>query len=84
MHSSGRGSTRRTIASLVAMFAAVSGLPVVFVVASQSAAFAVSSGSQTFVYTPSGQNFVVPAGVTSVAVDAFGAQGVGSGAPEAD
>ena len=32
-------------------------------------------GSQTFTYTGSEQTFVVPAGVTSISVDAYGAQG---------
>ncbi|MFK7784356.1 MAG: glycine-rich protein [Crocinitomicaceae bacterium] len=33
------------------------------------------SGSQTFTYTGAQQTFIVPAGVTSISVDAFGAQG---------
>ena len=38
------------------------------------------TGSQTFSYTGAQQSFVVPAGVTSISVDAYGAQG-GSNSP---
>ncbi len=38
-------------------------------------------GSETFTYTGAQQTFVVPAGVTSISVDAFGAQG-GSNSPQ--
>lgn len=39
-----------------------------------------SSGTQTFIYTGSFQSFTVPVGVTSITVDAYGAQG-GSNSP---
>ncbi|MBK9300735.1 MAG: T9SS type A sorting domain-containing protein [Bacteroidetes bacterium] len=38
----------------------------------------IPGGSQTFSYTGSMQTFTVPAGITSVNIDAFGAQGGGS------
>ena len=39
----------------------------------------VPAGSQTFNFTGAAQTFTVPAGVTNVTINAFGAQGVGGG-----
>ena len=50
-------------------------LPVVTSIVAPTALQAQSLSSQTFSYTGAPQTFTVPAGVTSVIVDAYGAEG---------
>jgi hypothetical protein len=48
-----------------------------------SPAWAASTNTLTFVYTGAGQQWVVPQGVSSLTLDAFGAQGGSAGATTA-